>query len=483
MCRQLFIIFSVCLFALSTWADVYLPADNNPADGRVSTEEFDAYCEAWRHGEDWAEHFGPIPIDFVTRTAYIVWEFDGYYDTDPEGDPDEAGSYNGSSDTSYGSVTVISIGGLELPHTVVYWRAARVFFSLTPPEGTYACAVEMPVSAGWYRLPDDEQVRSTDETDLDTMPTGTTDAGKRTVRWGPYKTSEIPPVLGFGLIAMDGAIVPDTAELTASVSYDGVSGTVSDFQTTEPQLNIVFGWDLEALDPGLQLDGPLLERALAGRANRPKEKFAPEFERFIDDEGRSCMRCTLVRDVIYPEMGFTIQRTSDFTTWEPLPVEWTLVKQKGRDLTFETTFPCLDNGQPESYRVWIEENTTGAADLARQTITVDYSFGNLVIDIGDPIDPGHFRNPILISNTASTVLEFISNANYVYRIDDTEATLAIESGYAVIYISELAEVALQIAQRSGLENYPLPGGDIVLINPGELELIDSTLYRMITRTL
>lgn len=341
----------------------YLPADNNPADGVVSEEEFDTYCQAWRSGVNWPEHGGLIPIDFVTRTAWIFWEFDGEYTYEEGSDPGDSGSYYGSvsyndplSTINWNNIFVV--GG-----TMIEWTAARVVCEIETPQGAAACAVELSLPETWHSLPVDNGGR--DMFSVDALEPGTLDAAGRTLRWGPYRADEIPAHIGTALISMEGKILPEDGELAGVASFDGESSALNCL-FTDPSLYVyLYSEDEEGRDPGLRPDGPLLERALAGTAKLPKKNFSPVFERFIDDTGQACMSCTLVRDVIYPEMGFQVQRTTNFTDWETLPVVWTLANQSGRMLTFETTFACLDNGQPETYRVLVTENTAAAAQLTR----------------------------------------------------------------------------------------------------------------------
>lgn len=340
----------------------YLPADNNPPDGVISAEEFDTYCQAWRSGVNWPEHGGPIPIDFLTRTAKIFWKFDGAYTYEEGSDPSDPGSYYGSdwqlTDSNWENVNFTPVGG-----TMVEWSAARVVCELRQLPIFTAYAVELTLPQGWHSLPVDKG--GIDMFSVDALETGTLDAAGRTLRWGPYHGSDIPANIGTALISMEGKILPEVSTLAGAMSRDGSSTSLT-YEMSEPSLYVYLSRDdEEGRDPGLRPAGPLLERALAGTAKLPKKNFSPAFERFTDDEGQARIHCTLVRDVIYPEMGFQVQRTTNFTNWETLPVEWTLTNQNGRMLTFETTVACLDNGQPETYRVLVTEDNAAASGLAR----------------------------------------------------------------------------------------------------------------------
>jgi hypothetical protein len=47
-----------------------IPSDQNE-DWILTSEEFNAYAEAWRKGETWNSGPDPIPIDYVTRSGYL----------------------------------------------------------------------------------------------------------------------------------------------------------------------------------------------------------------------------------------------------------------------------------------------------------------------------------------------------------------------------------------------------------------------------
>jgi uncharacterized delta-60 repeat protein len=49
----------------------YFPADLNPADRRISMDEVTAYGAAWRSGAAWLCHEQGIPIDYLTRAAFL----------------------------------------------------------------------------------------------------------------------------------------------------------------------------------------------------------------------------------------------------------------------------------------------------------------------------------------------------------------------------------------------------------------------------
>ncbi|QYY36026.1 hypothetical protein [Ruficoccus sp. ZRK36] len=351
----------------STSSGAYLPADNNPADHHVSDEEFDAYCAAWQAGEDWPEHGGLIPIDFVTRTAWIYWEYDGDYTTNTNTDPNSSGSYQGvyaettDWDSVWNNLNFTAIGG-----TIVDWTATRVLCNFDLPEGATACAIELSLPEGWVALPEGDGGLSV--ISLNEITTGTVNAQQHTVRWGPYRTSEIPTNIGTFLISMNGDVLPETDDLDGIASFDGTDTALTSYELVEPSLYVYCNTDEAAgRDPALHAGGALLEKALAGRGNRPSEDFSPVFKPFINDEGQLSMRCTLTRDVIYPEMGFVIERKTSLgsTEWDEVPVEWTLIEQDGRKLVFETTFACLDSGQPEYHRVRVTENAEVAVSLPR----------------------------------------------------------------------------------------------------------------------
>ncbi len=164
---------------------VYFPADNNPADGVISEEEYLAYVQAWLNHEEWAEHDGgQVPIDFVSRAAYLRWKHNGHYQV----------TGNGSTATSYGS-TSISIGFSSSNLFLVgapdpYEPASVTVYLDTPEEEWNAVAVEERVPLKW---PVD--ILSTDPySKSDLMPrTGLSivQVGDEwVVRWAPVEPSD-----------------------------------------------------------------------------------------------------------------------------------------------------------------------------------------------------------------------------------------------------------------------------------------------------
>ncbi len=58
--------------SINSSATQFHPADNNPADGRLTLDELTAYAAAWKNGRSWAVSPNPIPVDYVTR-AGVLW--------------------------------------------------------------------------------------------------------------------------------------------------------------------------------------------------------------------------------------------------------------------------------------------------------------------------------------------------------------------------------------------------------------------------
>lgn len=58
---------------------LYHPADNDPADGRITLQEMTRYAGAWRMGQNWPLPPNPIPINYVTRSASIWKSGETYF--------------------------------------------------------------------------------------------------------------------------------------------------------------------------------------------------------------------------------------------------------------------------------------------------------------------------------------------------------------------------------------------------------------------
>ncbi|ETR69737.1 MAG: hypothetical protein OMM_09345 [Candidatus Magnetoglobus multicellularis str. Araruama] len=65
-------IFFILLFPIICLAEeIYHPADVNQ-DWKLTTQEFEAFNEAWRTMQSWPVAPDPIQMDDVTRGAYLV---------------------------------------------------------------------------------------------------------------------------------------------------------------------------------------------------------------------------------------------------------------------------------------------------------------------------------------------------------------------------------------------------------------------------
>jgi formylglycine-generating enzyme required for sulfatase activity len=69
--KQTTIFFILLVMASITNAEEYHPADTNQ-DWQITTQEFQAYNQAWQQNKSWPEGPVPIPLSDLTRAAYLL---------------------------------------------------------------------------------------------------------------------------------------------------------------------------------------------------------------------------------------------------------------------------------------------------------------------------------------------------------------------------------------------------------------------------
>ncbi|MGF1451498.1 MAG: hypothetical protein ACFB21_05430 [Opitutales bacterium] len=206
----------------------YFPADLDQ-DAQISEEEYDAFVNAWLSHLAWPIDYEgtglngePIPIDYVSRAAYLLWEFDGHYElsTGHEGARDFEGS------TDYDSIGVEGVVIGPLPYEPALMSIARN----EPPESWVALAVEERVPShyvvqdptrdpvfniygGWEPLDQMSVCHCGDE---------------YVIRWAPVPADNHDEhlyqiVIPLTELPLSNADFPSDAELTGTQSYDGGS--------------------------------------------------------------------------------------------------------------------------------------------------------------------------------------------------------------------------------------------------------------------
>jgi hypothetical protein len=222
------------------------PADNNPADFRITAVELTAYGAAWKQGASWPVGPSPIPASYVSK-AGALWRGGEYYkvDTSVASGPPQWWVNTGAKPQSLvegGSshIGLDSAGAAQgvfvanVPPKYVPGLSITVNTHVVPPAGTLSYVVEVDVPTGWTasNISDD----------------GSYDQTSQKVRWGLFFDGS-PRQLSFDLLAP--ADSTSTINLTGVASFDGndvqLTGqnqSVASSQMGAPQRNGHGGVDL-----------------------------------------------------------------------------------------------------------------------------------------------------------------------------------------------------------------------------------------------
>ncbi len=166
---------------------IRIPADNNPADDRITISEVTAYGTAWKTGATWPIDPNPIPISYVTR-AGALWKGGETYRFDATVASAPLWWVNTGGVVPAGIQPLSVVVGGHVPAAVaVPGEAAAELaggfqlnrdFAMTlhvrPGGGVQAYAVEETVPPGWT-----VKAGSLDQG-------GSFDGTSRKVKWGPF---------------------------------------------------------------------------------------------------------------------------------------------------------------------------------------------------------------------------------------------------------------------------------------------------------
>lgn len=213
------------------WAPALHPADNNPADNRISVDELTAYGAAWRRGTSWPVAPNPIPINYVTR-AGLLWKGGEIYRFDPSIPNAPLWWVNNSSARLMGLQNLRTPGSASQTNLVASVQPSRfvpgdpitVRISIQPRANVSAFAIEDGIPEGW------SVANVTDD--------GTFDASSRKLRWGPFLDAQ-PRIVSYqvtpnqnsdadtrfvGEVSIDGAsiVIPGARQLRATSRLDSV---------------------------------------------------------------------------------------------------------------------------------------------------------------------------------------------------------------------------------------------------------------------
>ena len=128
------------------------PADLNPADRRISMDEVTAYAAAWRRGANWPCHTQGIPIDYVTRAAFL-WRGGECYEVNSS-TTNEPLCWVPCESRPPGSGEQAQAGSLAsaertAPPFFVPGEPVALTVTIAPADGTTAYAVEDYPPTGW----------------------------------------------------------------------------------------------------------------------------------------------------------------------------------------------------------------------------------------------------------------------------------------------------------------------------------------------
>lgn len=154
------------------------PADRAPANDHLSADELSAYAAVWKTEESWPAGPSPVPLDYVTRAAFL-WKSGEYYAFDAAQVPPLCWvPVVIVSDAAQGPSLVPLAGRAVRGREVQADGSVRVTIRLLPAPGTHAVAVEEV-------LPDGAVAGEISSGGIWT-------AASRTLRWGPFFAGEVP---------------------------------------------------------------------------------------------------------------------------------------------------------------------------------------------------------------------------------------------------------------------------------------------------
>ncbi len=266
------------------------PADTQVPRWGLSIAELTAYGSAWRRGAVWPEMPNPIPIDYVTRAAFL-WRSGESYRVDPEAtNPPlwwvSCYASNAPAGVVPASAPLVSVSTVtrNLPGAFTSRAPLPVALDVVPGPNVGAFAVEEHLPPGW--------------TAQNISGGGEFDGASGTVRWGPF-FGGAPQNLAY--VAVPPASAPATAVFRGSASFDGVS---------------------------LATAG-VLETHAAGRLD-------------LSRTSTGCAGCLLLSGL--PGQRFVIEASVDLQTWVPLSVVTI------GDATTEFTDPAAGEFSQRFYR-------------------------------------------------------------------------------------------------------------------------------------
>ncbi len=185
------------------------PADNAPTDNRISMDEVTAYSAAWRRSQAWSVPPSPIPIDYVTRAAFL-WRAGECYTVNRAITQEPLWWVPCTNRPVRLDLQTQIVARRALPAAYVPGEALTVTLALCPGNDTEAYALEEILPAGW--------------TLVSTAADAEWDPSTGTIRWGPIFDSA---PCEFSYVALPSPDLGGTARFGGRASADGVSALTS----------------------------------------------------------------------------------------------------------------------------------------------------------------------------------------------------------------------------------------------------------------
>ncbi len=194
--------------------------DAAPADWRLTMDEVTAYASAWRRGLNWSIPPYVIPIDYVTRAAYL-WQGGECYGIDPAVTNAPLWWVNCAPGQGVGAAPVAGLSGTvsvarQAAGGFVPGEPLGVTVSVSPPGEVRAYAVEDVVPPGW--------------TAAAISNSGEFDAVNGKVKWGPF-FDNTARALSYQLLPPPDATGP--VSFVGNASFDGSSIRIAGAQQTQ----------------------------------------------------------------------------------------------------------------------------------------------------------------------------------------------------------------------------------------------------------
>lgn len=190
------------------------PADNNPADSRISIAEVTAYGAAWRKGASWVSGPNPIPIEYVTRAGTLWKNGEAYFiDTKVSAPPlwwvNVPAVRSAAVQARLKKVAPMATGNdgnaiSALSPLYVPGEPTTVRLSIRPASQVSAYAAQDKIPAGW------KVTQISDGGDFDAV--------NGQVKWGPFFDNN-PRDLSYEILPSSQA--EGTVEFVGFVSFDG----------------------------------------------------------------------------------------------------------------------------------------------------------------------------------------------------------------------------------------------------------------------